>query len=571
MTQLPRRTFCSLFAASTLAGSLWPSAAVHVESAGNDIVVRTRNELETAFRNLAPGDVISISAANAPYRTREWLDIDVDDVHVYGPNIPTLIQPADGADVGGIRVGEHDRVQNVTIHGVGYHGNRAGQSNGATRLHGISVVNAENVHIDGCQIRNTHPRSHGDGGSGVSVTRRSSNVRISHNQIYDFGDRGVQVAGDRQLVFGNVVSDGLDRPISADLWDDDRRGYTAIAVSVFGNLLGDSYEGSLVGAAQQTGAGTNESYLSVVGNVGYGAHKSFCHVRGPNRFRNVSIQNNVSYQDASGLETPRRAFAGIAVDSDGGRHLSIRNNELYDYSGRGVVVAGDVRDLSIQQNTISGVAREGIRLVSTSRGLVAGNRIHEPGLAGIRLKGTRESTVRDNYVQGAGALGIRIDGERGTTGNEVSDNYVVGNGRTTDPTPPAIRIEDGGVRVHGNAIRQNGAPAVVEVASADVGANLVKDNWADGENSWRISSPDTRTGGNTPAIDVHRGQTAGDDGQISVRFERPYADPPRLNFARGRSAVVGESYQRDGDGNVVGVRLTPANEDAVVDVFVDEG
>ncbi|WP_435334524.1 right-handed parallel beta-helix repeat-containing protein [Haloarchaeobius sp. TZWWS8] len=573
MREIPRRTFCSLLAASAATAPGW-SAAKRGGAAGgpvpdgDDVVVRTRNELEAAFRDLSAGDSIFITAEGAPYRTRGWLDIDVENVRVYGPEIPTLVQPANGANVGGIRIGKHARVRDVLVHGVGYHGNRDRQSSGAERLHGISVVDAQNVILDGCQVRNTGPRSHGDGGSGISVTSRCSNVRISHNQISDFGDRGVQVAGANHVVFGNVIADGLDRPVSADLWDEDSRDYTALTVSVFGNLLGDSYEGSLVGAAQQIGSGANDGYLSVVGNVGFGAHKSFCHIRGPNRFKNVSIQNNVGHQDADGLETPQKTFAGIAIDPDGGDTLSIRNNELYDYSGRGIEINGDIRDLSVQQNTVSSVGLEGIRLVGASRGLVGDNQIHETGLAGIRLSRTRETSVTDNYVQRAGALGIRVDGGDGTTGNDVTGNYVVENGWNRDPVPPAIRVEERGVRVRGNAIRQNGSPAVVEDANKDAGANLVEANWADGERPWRIAGPETRVRGNTPAHDVHRGLSPDGDRQVSLRFDRPYADPPRLTYARGGSSIQSESYQQDGDGNVVGVTLALAGETTVVDVFV---
>lgn len=64
-------------------------------------------ELGATVDDLSPGRSIYIRAANVPYRTTQWLDIDVDGVTVVGPGIRTLVKPADDTNVGGIRIGHN--------------------------------------------------------------------------------------------------------------------------------------------------------------------------------------------------------------------------------------------------------------------------------------------------------------------------------------------------------------------------------------------------------------------------------------------------------------------------------
>lgn len=120
------------------------------------------------------------------------------------------------------------------------------------------------------------------------------------------------------MVFGNVVTKGLDRPIACDLWSSSNENPTAQSVSIFGNLLGNSVEGSLVGIAGHMASSTKEGYVSIFGNVGFGSHKSFCHVRGPNSIQNVSIPNNVSLQKAENLDTEDTIQTLILASSEQG-------------------------------------------------------------------------------------------------------------------------------------------------------------------------------------------------------------------------------------------------------------
>ncbi|RBI58516.1 right-handed parallel beta-helix repeat-containing protein [halophilic archaeon] len=585
MDDFPRREFCTLLAASlgmtagcnnimtstqSTSNATESTSENEPNGTGNITIVTTTKELETAFDDLSRGDTIRITDENAPYRITSWLDIDVDGATVIGPGVQTLIKPAKGANVGGIRIGQHKRCQEIDIRGIGYHGNRANQSSGAERLHGISVRNAENVTITRNQIRKTHPRKHGNGGSGISVTPRCSNVRIFNNQIHEFGDRGIQLGGKRLTAFGNVITNGLDRPIACDLWYPDGKNRTAQSVSIFGNLVGNSVEGSLIGVARNTPTASNKGYVNIFGNVGFGSHKSFCHVRGPKALQNISIQNNVSLQKTAGLHTEQTTkFAGIAVDVAKGQNLAIKNNELYNYSGHGIHINSNIEDITVQQNSVIRPGLTGIRLVDATNGLVDGNLVTEPNEAGIRLKQTANLALRGNYVKQAGTYGIETSGSNSTSsGNDIAVNYITGNSRSSQNTHPTILVRDTETRVRGNTIRQSDGVAIAETDGA--ANNLYENNWANNSQPWQISAPSSQVKNHTPALGVHRDlQPTSGSNKIAVEFDKPYARSPRLTFGRGRTAVQDIVYKTDSNGNYIGATLTVEGSNPTLDIFVD--
>ena len=545
-------------------------AADYQDDKGNVTVVTTRKELESAFENLSAGDTIRVTDENAPYRTTRWLDIDVDGVTVVGPGVETLIKPANNADVGGFRIGHNSECAEIDIRGIGYHGNPSGQPKKAERLHGIAVRNATNVTVQRSFIRRTYPVKHGNGGSGISVTQNCSGVRIFNNQIHEYGDRGIQLAGKRHVVFGNVVTDGLDRTIACDLWPSENKNPTAQSVSVFGNLLGNSVQGSLVGIARNTSSSSKTGYVAVYGNVGFGSHKSFCHVRGPKPLQNVNVQNNVSRQKTDDLKTRRTTeFAGVAVDVDEVRNLAIKNNEFYDYSGHGVHVDSNVSDMAVQQNTLASPGLAGIRFVGGTDSLINGNLITDAKEAGIRLKNVTNTAVRGNMVRKAGTVGVAVGGSESPTGNEIADNYVKNNNQKSSKSFPAVLIRDGGVRVRGNTIRQNGAPAIAETDGVE--GNVYEGNWADGDRPWRFASPTSRVRNNAPAADAHRGVSA-DSGsnEVAVEFDQPYARPPKLSFGRANGGVEDVSYETNENGSFVGATITIGRKGGTLDVFTDD-
>ena len=578
MADLSRRAFCALAAAwmgasggcAFMSQDTSPGAASGPTQSDADAVVTTTTELEAAFDDLSAGDTIRISDENAPYRTTRWLDIDVNGVSVVGPGVQTLVKPADDANVGGIRIGHNSRCHEIDIRGVGYHGNPEGQAQNAQRLHGIAVRNATNVSVARCLIRQTYPAKHGNGGSGISVTRQCSGVRIFDNKIDRFGDRGVQLGGERHMIYGNVVTNGLDRPIACDVWPSSEEHRTARSVSIFGNLLGNSVEGSLVGVARNKPAASQTGYVNVFGNVGFGSHKSFCHVRGPDRLQNISIQNNVSRQTTDLLGTERTTqFAGIAVDVAEATNLAVKNNELYDYSGHGIHVNSDVSDFTVQHNGIYDAGLAGIRLVDGTHGLIDGNLVAGTTESGIRLKGASNVAVRGNYLRQTGTAGIVTGGADSPAGHDVADNYVTATNRSSSEPFPAILVRDSGVRVRGNTVRQTDAPAIAEPES--VADNVYEGNWADGDAPWRFASPSSRARNNTPPTGAHRDASPNSDGVVRVEFDRPYARRPRLGFGRVAGGVRDVTYETDDDGNYVGATVTVGRADATVDVFVRDG
>lgn len=578
MDKFPRREMLSLFAASmgTLAGcnhmnQKSPNAKTTTQAPDQRTeskTITTRKQLETAFNNLTPGDTIHISDENAPYRTTKWLDIDVDGVTVIGPGVQNLIKPADGANVGGIRIGHHSHCREIDIRGIGYHGNPKGQRNNANRLHGISIRNATNVTVDRNSIRKTHPQKHGNGGSGISVTPKCSDIRIANNQIHEFGDRGIQLGGKRLMVFGNVVTHGLDRPIACDLWYPGSNNSTAQSVSIFGNLVGNTVQGSLIGVARNTPLKTNKGYVNIYGNVGFGYHKSFCHIRGPKKLQNISVQNNVSLQEAEGLKTKKtKQFAGIAVDIEEGENVAIKNNELYSYSGHGIHINSNISDLTVQNNGIFSAGRSGIRLANGTYGLIENNLITKTHDAGIRLKNSTDMVVRGNYLREIGTAGIKSSETE--TGNNIATNYIICKDESSDDPSPAIQINDTGNRVRGNTIRQNTGIAIAE--GEDASDNTYEDNWANGDNPWEITAVSSVVRNHTPPVGTYRDRSPdSSDKQITVNFEKAYARPPRLTFGRGQTDIQDISYITDDSGAFTGISITVDQADTTVDLFVDD-
>lgn len=552
-------------AAAAFAGCSVPTDATAV-----DTTVTSRRGLESAFENLSPGETIWLDAENAPYRTTDWLDVDVDGVTILGPGAPALVKPTDGADVGGIRIGHNQRCQDVTVRGFGFHGNGENQSDAATRLHGIAVRDAANVTLEGNHIRETHPRGHGDGGSGISITRGCSGVHVLGNQIHRWGDQGIRFAGNRVVVARNEVTDGLGNAVSCTLRSTDDESRTPQNVLVYGNVLGDAAEGSLADVARTTPAESNAGVVSIFGNVGFGVHRSFCRVRGPESFQHVNVQNNVSVQESDGRDTEQTRFAGVVVDGAGGRHLSVRNNELYQYSRHGIHVASDVDNVSVQNNTVAAPDRAGVRLHGVTHGQVTDNYVSETGTVGIRLDGSSSLAVRGNYVRRPGTVGIVSQNSGTPAGHDIADNYVTGTNPSAASSEPAIRICDSGVRVRGNTIRQHGGRAIRECA--DGGRNLYENNEAAGDQPWEIQSPESRVQNHTPPLDAHQGLTASADSEtVSVEFDRPYARPPQITFGRTESPVRTVNYRTDDEGNFVGAEIRVEGSDGRFDVFVDGG
>ncbi|MFC4550840.1 MULTISPECIES: right-handed parallel beta-helix repeat-containing protein [Halorussus] len=528
-----------------------------------DTVVTATDELHRAFRNLDAGETVWIADDGAPYRTTEWLDIDVDGVTVVGPSVRRLVVPADGANVGGIRIGHGGHCENVEVRGVGYAGNPGGQDPGAKRLHGFVVRDATDVTLEGNSVTRTHPyHEHNSGGSGISVERRARNVRVAGNYVYDIGDRGIQLAGERILVTGNFVVDGFDHSIALDAWVPDERH--ARNVSVRGNVMGNNPEGALVGASGGRQA-SNVGYFDVSDNLGFGRHKSLCLVGFGQALRGIQIAGNVSVQ------TGEDRFAGVSLEIERAEDVTVRDNDLYGYGGPGINVGEGIADFVVSGNGIYDAGAEGIRVSGATDGAVRDNYVDGTGGVGVALDAARRVTVRGNRLDRVGGAGVVSRNADGPARHEVVGNYLRSFGTAAgDSTPPGFLVADSGLTVGWNRILRDGAPAIVE--RPDAGRNRYVDNRADGDGPdlWQIRSPTSAVVDHAPPVDAHRGLSVDGEGStVRVEFEKPYAEPPQLTFGRRGGGIRDVEYTTDGDGNVDGARITVAGGTGVLDAFVD--
>ena len=569
MREFSRREFVAGSLGGLIPMATGTERAVNESIFGGDgatIRVSSRRELERAFENLSSGDTIVISPEGAPYRTTEWLDVDANGVTVQGPGIKNLIRPADGANAGGIRIGHNSACEGISVRGIGYHGNPAGQDDDVLRLHGIVVREARDVTLANNYITKTHPyHVHGRGGSGISVELGAVGVRIQNNRIYDIGDRGVQLAGQGILVSGNVITRGLDRSVSMDLWPTRARMYQARNVSVVGNYLGNNSEGSLTGVGGAPRR-SNRGYYTIANNVGFGLHKCFCHLGFRGHAENVAVVGNVSVRGDGSAQRE----AGINLNATNVRNVIVANNELYDYALNGIHVDSGVREFTVANNLVTSPGEAGIR-VAGRHGTVAGNSVVRPARQGIYLRGATNVSVDGNRVRGAGLAGIAVRGEDGPGNNRIHGNHVFSWGREKAGVP-AIVVRTGQNSVTNNFVRDeegDEGPAIDDRMRGS--ANVYADNYATGDGAWIIRDPTATVRDMTPPIDVHRGRDDDDrDGIVNVSFDRPYAERPPLRFGERGGGITSVEYETDSRGDYVGVSVEIAEEGGRVDLFVGD-
>lgn len=560
MYGISRRQLVQGSIAAALAGC-YGRAPSSADEAAADTVVTAADELQAAFRSLAPGETIRISAAGAPYRTTDWLDIDEDGVTVVGPGIKHLVVPADGADVGGIRIGHSSHCEDIDVRWIGFHGNPDGQSSDAIQRHGLVVRDAANVTLQGNYVTRTHPyHVHNGGGSGISVGPRARHVRLLFNRVEDIGDRGIQVGGDGIVIAGNIVTDGFDRSISLDIPPPDGGAMRARNVTVTENLLGNNQEGSLVGIGGDPPR-ADRGHFTISNNIGFGKHKHFCHLGFGGLTQDVQVEGNVSFQDAD------NGLAGVSVDIEQAVNVAIRNNAFHGYSGRGINIAGDITDFTVSGNAIYNPGASGVRIAGARDGTVADNYIQEPGKHGIALDAARYVSVNGNRIRQAAGAGILVLAGEQPGYHTVADNYVRSYGTATDA--PAIDVHDTSLVVRENRLLAGSGPAIVERDSA--ANNRYAGNRAEGSSPWAITAPSSVVRDNMPPIDSYPGVSAAAGRELTIRFEKPYAEPPGITFGRRGGGIEDVAFETDDAGNFTGVDVRVMAPGTPVDLFVDGG
>lgn len=263
-----------------------------VVGGGDRTLVTSTEELEFAFNNLSPGDTIIIADDNAPYRTTQYLDIDRDDVTVRGRGRFPLVMPADGSNVGGIRIGKHNRASRVTIDGFSYDGNPDGQT-ASTGGFGIGSWAANSLTIKNCDIRRTWPyHRHNQQNSGISIYEATNGYTIWNNHIEDIGDRAIEAAGDFGYVVGNTSVNGFDRTVALEANRPDGSENDAYGLVVHGNILkGGNAQGSFLGGG---GTGREMGVLIVTSNFAEGGYRRFVRCPGLTDQTEILVANNIA-------------------------------------------------------------------------------------------------------------------------------------------------------------------------------------------------------------------------------------------------------------------------------------
>ncbi len=316
-----------------------------------DHIVGSKSELQSAFNNLSAGDIIWIERPDTPYRTDQWLDIDVSGVTIqaassHADNGERLIKVADGADVGGIRVGYNSAVSDIEIRGVGFDGNAANQSQEITHKDGVLVADATDVVVDNCDIAHLSPIDrHGVGGDGISVLYDANRVWITNNRIDDAGDRSIEVAGTNIVVSGNHVTNGYDRGTSLQVQADprDSSDYVSQHVVVANNIYDTISDGSAIGF--NSGVNGDGRNFVIVGNFAKNTGR-LPTIRA--RVIGLTVVGNVGYQQ-DGMN-----IVGDSLD------VTVAGNTLIDSTDFGINVDGNADRVNVVGNMIANPTNAGI-------------------------------------------------------------------------------------------------------------------------------------------------------------------------------------------------------------------
>jgi len=397
-----------------------------------DHIVSSKSELQSAITNLSQGDTVWIETPDTPYRTDQWLDIEVGGVTIaaqsgYARNGEPLIKVADGANVGGIRVGYEtaSQVNDVKIENVAFHGNYQNQDQAVKKLHAILVENAENVDLVNCHFRDTSPQNeHDSGGCGISVQERARDVTIRDcRTIANIGDRAVEIAGERVLVDNLVTYNSYDRSVALDVINaHDGNNYLSRNVTVKNCTLGQTEDGSAIGAGQA---------------------QTFPNIR-PNRGKYVISNNRIRGKFANGVVLK---FVGD------------------------IVVSGNIIHMEdgISSRTASGIdIKEGQSGEVIPHPIISNNYISGFQLHGIIVyRSDVKPIVYGNTVEQCDDHGINIG-----VGGYVYNNTSSYNGKS------GIRVAGGDAQIVGNAAEENDQHGIFDESGSAGNSRLIAANTA---------------------------------------------------------------------------------------------
>lgn len=513
-------------------GDGWVDPGVYSQSVqtrslshGRTVAVTSVAELEAAFADLQRGDRVYVYQPETPYRTQTWLDVDTSDVTVvaestFAANGEPIVKPADGANVGGIRIGTTGTAQRVRVSGYGHHGNTKQMADDALRLHAITVgAGARNVVVSGGYLTRTHPYNRHDvGGSGVSIRPGADAVQVERLRITDIGDRGIQLGGNRITVARNTIDDGYDRGVSMDVFPPDDNWYYTTNTRIVNNDIRTASNGSLVGVmGRYARADKNVPADEALRNVLVAGNRVTKGLRNGVKFAGLDPQtderiavvhnviedhgkngvrfmsngngspigavianNTIRGVDLNGVraETPGTVVANNSIVAAGTSGISVPHQHFDPADGHdhGVTVTG---------NDVRGVSEQGIA-VAAPHSTITGNRVDEAGGDGIDAAGT-ESTVVGNQVRQSGGIGILVD----------ADRVLVAGNLAADSSAEAaeIGVRGSAVAVGSNLVRGAGAGVVDTRGAAD---NHYVGNRVETDTPWDLTDADATAMANRP-------------------------------------------------------------------------
>lgn len=394
------------------------SVTTEEQAGSHSVLIDSVTKLENLDSNLSQGDVALVEQPATPYRTSSWIDIDTQDVTVafesqWAKDGEPIVKPSDGADVGGVRIGNSTQADGVTVINFGFHGNESTMTGSVKRLHGVNVVDAKNFHIHRAAATKTHPyHEHGTGGSGISAGPNATDGRITQCFTDDIGDRGIQVAGKRVSVVGSTLINGYDRGVSLNANYSGSQTHAEMCMGM-GNTAYNNSDGSGFGAGQfctwvgNTAISTRRLMSKpqqslVVGNVGKDLSIAGYYDQ---TFRNIVVGNYIENPAEEGINTGAggSVFACNLVKDAGKHGIKVRD------VGVPVAIIGNLVMDSDQNNG----GNDEIWFDASGGGLVSGNIVPSRG----------GST---SFAEGSNAAGVLW------TGNKAPDDGNAWNLQATD-------------------------------------------------------------------------------------------------------------------------------------------
>jgi len=406
---------------------------------------------------LSSGGAIYLKQPASPYLLTDWIDIDTDSIHIIGEarfaeDGQPLLKVADGANVGGIRIGYNSHTEYVVVEKIGVHGNTDNQTKGY-RHHGFLIDDTTHIIIKDCYATRTHPyHVHGTGGSGITVRHTASHILIEGCHLYDVGDRSIQVGGSYVTVKNCFCEQGFDRGISLDaeegtFTDTATTHYLTQHGLITNNVMGVMSDGAgikFAGSAHSDApADENAEYITVANNICYSDGTE----PGIGFWKMTDLENNL----LAANNLIRNVSKGVQVCVDSGKqnvdNVAVVGNVIQtvnrapgqSFTGWGIETTR-VKGVIIANNTIANTDKNGIWLNITDNALVVNNLILNPGLyadnsyAGIRFRTDGTSYSQDNIIGGniirvysstQPDYGIKSD-DANNTGNIIKNNEFFG-------------------------------------------------------------------------------------------------------------------------------------------------